>query len=57
MANLVKQANGKYSITDITLGEGKVSSTGKSIVLFTERIKTNDGMVAQVNIYEPNKQG
>ena len=41
------------SISDITLGEGKVSSTGKSTVLFSERQKDNQGRVIQVTVYEP----
>ena len=53
MAKLVKQANGTYTIEGITLSPGKVSSTGKSNVMYTERIKAEGGRVAQVCIYEP----
>mgnify|MGYP001561624893 CR=1 FL=1 len=55
MAQLIKESNGTYSIKGIQLTEGHVSSTGKSMVLFSERIKDGD-KVAQVNVYTPNKQ-
>ena len=56
MANIVKTDKG-YQITGIMLDEqGKPSSTGKSIVHFTERIKGTDGKVAQLTIYTPTKQ-
>lgn len=55
MAQLIKEPNGTYSIKGITLSEGRLSSTGKSMVNFSEKIKDGD-KVAQVNIYTPTKQ-
>ena len=51
----VNNQNGKVSITDIQLSEGKVSSTGKSIVLFSEKQKDTDGTAYQLTIYKPTK--
>lgn len=56
MAKIVQKEDGTYSIEGIMLGDGRESSTGKSTILFTDRIKSSDGMVAQVNIYYPNSK-
>lgn len=49
----ISNQQGKVSIADINLGEGKVSSTGKSSVLFSEKQKDTNGTVYQVTVYQP----